>query len=180
MAIVSTDIKFWLTGKAAEVIDYPQPDPNASLGEGRSSTEMVTAELNNLFDDISGAEAESGDTEYRGIIIQNKHASLTLYNAKAFLSVQPNGSRATKESIQIATDMVWGDHIFEIATENDAPSGAETGVFSAPATYATGLALGDLGVNGQIGLWIKRLAPASTEASESADFTLVVQGDTTS
>ena len=176
MAIVSTDIKFWLTGKATEVIDYPQPDPNASLGEGRSSTEMVTAELNNLFDDISGAEAESGDTEYRGIIIQNKHASLTLYNAKAFLSVQPNGSRTTKENISIATEAVANNAIGTIATENDAPGGA--GAFSAPATYATGLALGDLGVNGQMGLWIKRLVPASTEASASANFTLVVQGDT--
>ena len=176
MAIVSTDIKFWLTGKAAEVIDYPQPDPNASLGEGRSSTEMVTAELNNLFDDISGAEAESGDTEYRGIIIQNKHASLTLYNAKAFLSVQPNGSRTTKENISIATEAVVNDAIGTIAIENDVPMGA--GAFSAPATYATGLALGDLGVNGQMGLWIKRVVPVSTEASASADFTLVVQGDT--
>ena len=175
MAIVSTDIKFWLTGAAS--VDNPQTDPNASLGGNRSSTEMVTAELNNLFDDISGAEAESGDTEYRGIIIQNKHASLTLYNAKAFLSVQPNGSRATKESIQIATNTVWeGDCIDTIATENDAPDGA--GAFSAPATYATGLALGDLGVDGQMGLWIKRLVPVSTEASASADFTLVVQGDT--
>jgi len=175
MAIVSTDIKFWLTGAAS--VDNPQTDPNASLGGNRSSTEMVTAELNNLFDDISGAEAESGDTEYRGIIIQNKHASLTLYNAKAFLSVQPNGSRATKESIQIATNTVWeGDCIDTIATENDAPDGA--GAFSAPATYATGLALGDLGVDGQMGLWIKRLVPASTEASASANFTLVVQGDT--
>ena len=175
MAIVSTDIKFWLTGVVA--VDNPQTDPNASLGGPRSSTEMVTAELNNLFDDISGAEAESGDTEYRGIIIQNKHASLTLYNAKAFLSVQPNGSRATKESIQIATNTVWeGDCIDTIATENDAPDGA--GAFSAPATYATGLALGDLGVDGQMGLWIKRVVPASTEASASANFTLVVQGDT--
>jgi len=175
MAIVSTDIKFWLTGVV--VVDNPQTDPNASLGGNRSSTEMVTGQLNNLFDDISGAEAESGDTEYRGIIIQNKHASLTLYNAKAFLSVQPNGSRATKESIQIATNTVWeGDCIDTIATENDAPDGA--GAFSAPATYATGLALGDLGPDGQMGLWIKRVVPASTEASASANFTLVVQGDT--
>ena len=174
MAIVSTDIKFWLTGAAS--VDNPQTDPNASLGGKRSSTEMVTAELNNLFDDISGAEASAGDTEYRGIIIQNKHTSLTLYNAKAFLSVQPNGSRTTKENISIATEAVANNAIGTIATENDAPGGA--GAFSAPATYATGLALGDLGVNGQMGLWIKRLVPVSTEASASADFTLVVQGDT--
>ena len=174
MAIVSTDIKFWLTGAA--VVDNPQTDPNASLGGNRSSTEMVTAELNNLFDDISGAEANAGDTEYRGIIIQNKHTSLTLYNAKAFLSVQPNGSRTTKENISIATEAVANNAIGTIATENDAPGGA--GAFSAPATYATGLALGDLGVDGQMGLWIKRVVPASTEASASADFTLVVQGDT--
>jgi len=177
MAIVSTDIKFWLTGAGS--VDDPQTDPNASLGGNRSSTEMVTAELNNLFDDIIGMEAESGDTEYRGIIIQNTHASLTLYNAKAFLSVQPNGSRATKESIQIATDTVWGgNNIDAIGIENNAPTGAETGAFSAPATYATGLSLGDLGPNGQMGLWIKRVVPVSTEASASADFTLVVQGDT--
>ena len=174
MAIVSTDIKFWLTGAAS--VDNPQTDPNASLGGKRSSTEMVTAVLNNLFDDISGAEASAGDTEYRGIIIQNKHASLTLYNAKAFLSVQPNGSRTTKENISIATEALVNDAIGTIAIENDDPIGA--GVFSAPATYATGLALGDLGPNGQMGLWIKRLVPTSTEASESANFTLVVQGDT--
>ena len=173
MAIVSTDIKFWLTSVVG-----PEPNPNESLGGSRSTLEMVTGQLNNLFDDISGMEAESGDTEYRGIIIQNKHTSLTLYNAKAFLSVQPNGSRTTDEDISIATEAVVNDAIGAIATENDVPGGA--GAFSAPATYATGLALGDLGVNGQMGLWIKRLVPASTEASASADFTLVVQGDTTS
>ena len=176
MAIAATDIKMWLTGVAS--VDDPQTDPNASLGGKRSSTEMVTAELNNLFDDIIGMEAESGDTEYRGIIIQNKHASLTLYNAKAFLSVQPNGSRATKESIQIATDAVYTTGIGMIGDENNAPTGAETGAFSAPATYATGLSLGDLGPDGQMGLWIKRVVPVSTEASASANFTLVVQGDT--
>ena len=174
MAIVSTDIKFWLTGAAS--VDNPQTDPNASLGGKRSSTEMVTAVLNNLFDDISGAEANAGDTEYRGIIIQNKHTSLTLYNAKAFLSVQPNGSRTTKENISIATEAVANNAIGTIATENDAPNGASA--FSAPATYATGLALGDIVPDGEIGLWFKRVVPASTEASASANFTLVVQGDT--
>jgi len=174
MAIVSTDIKCWLTGVA--VVDNPQTDPNASLGGKRSSTEMVTAVLNNLFDDISGAEANAGDTEYRSLIIQNKHASFTLYNAKAFLSVQPNGGRTTDEDISIATEAVVANAIGTIATENDVPGGA--GAFSAPATYAAGIALGDLAVDGQMGLWIKRLAPASTEASASANFTLVVQGDT--
>jgi len=46
-------------------------DPDASLGGVASSEEVSGTPLNNLFDDITPAEAEAGCTEYRAISIYN-------------------------------------------------------------------------------------------------------------
>ena len=55
MPIVSADIKYRLSGGASN------SDQNASLGGVKSSNEASAS----LFDNVSSAEAVSGDTEYR-------------------------------------------------------------------------------------------------------------------
>ena len=54
MPIVAGDIDFRLSGGAAN------SDVNASLGGAKSSTELVDATLHNLFDQVSGDEAQAG------------------------------------------------------------------------------------------------------------------------
>ena len=173
MAIAATDIKMWLTG--VEVVDDPQPDPNASLGGNRSLTEWVNATKNGLFDAITAAEGLNGENEYRSIIIQNKHATLTLMNARVWIELQPDGGRATEESIQIATEAVVTNAIQTIINENTAPTAVS---FSAPTDYATGLDLGDIVPDGEIGLWFKRVVPADVEAILNAGFGIRIQGKT--
>ena len=173
MAIAATDIKMWLTGVA--VVDDPQPAPNASLGGKRSSTEWVNAVKNGLFDAITAEEGLDGESEYRSIIIQNKHASLTLMSARVWVETQPDGGRATEESVAIAKETVVANAIQTVVNENTAPTGVS---FSAPTSYATGVDLGDLAPNDQIGLWCKRIVPADVEAMLNAGFGIRIQGKT--
>jgi hypothetical protein len=61
MSVTANDIKYYLTGAGSD--GATQVDPNAALGSYRSSSEVVSATLDNLFDDVSSSEASSGDSE---------------------------------------------------------------------------------------------------------------------
>ena len=95
MAIVSTDLKKYLTvdttgdGGAAGT-------PAGSLGDYRSTTEIdqVTYD-NNLFDDVSGAEASAGHTDYRCFVFKNTHGTLDLTDAKVFFQVDDANADTT-------------------------------------------------------------------------------------
>lgn len=51
MAITATDIQFRLSGGSGNT------DVNASLGGAKSSTQITSASLHNLFDQVSGDES---------------------------------------------------------------------------------------------------------------------------
>ena len=93
MAIVSTDLVKSLTGATAD--GGIQTDPDASLGNYRSSTTITDAVDNNLFDDVSGPEAAAGHTDYRCLVFQNKNATLALTDAKIFFSVDDANADTT-------------------------------------------------------------------------------------
>ena len=77
MSVLQSDIKFYLTGAVSD--GAVQADPNASLGGYRSASEITSGALNNLFDNISSAEASAGDTNYRCICVKNDSLE-TLFN----------------------------------------------------------------------------------------------------
>jgi len=169
MAIISTDIKSYLSGGAANT------DPNLSLGGIISTTEIVDNTLHNLYDKITGDEALAGDTEYRGYYVKNTHGTLTLESAKIWIEAQPN-ARTTKEQIWIALCDEGKNVTMEtIADESTAPVGP---TFSQPANKAGGLSLGNVAAGERYGIWVKRLAPANTEAKDAAQFQIKVEGDT--
>ena len=78
MAIVKTDIKFFLSGGANNV------NPEASLGGIPSTTEIDPEAMHNIFDKVIGDESFEGDTEYRIIYLRNTHATLTAERLKLF------------------------------------------------------------------------------------------------
>lgn len=178
MPIVSNDIKIKLsikTGSAGN--SQAQGDPNASLGKYISTTEVTDAQLNNLFDDISGDENAASDVEYRCIFIHNSHGSLTLQSPKVWISSEvANGA-----SIAIGLDTTAASAIgnssaqaLEVVDESTAPSGV---TFSAPTTKPTGLSLGNL-PNGQCrAIWVRRTA-ANNAALNNDGANISVEGDT--
>ena len=178
MPIASTDLLFKLsikTGSAGNAA--AQTDVNQSLGKYISTTQLSATALNNLFDNISGAENTASTVDYRCIFIHNNHGSLTLQSPVVWLSAEVGGGA----NIAIAIDGVAASAIGaapaqadEVTNETTAPSG-ET--FSSPTTKATGLALSNLPAGQCRAVWVRRTATYS--AAINADgVTLRVEGDT--
>jgi len=112
MAILTTDLKFYLSGGAA------QADPNAALGGAKSSVAIVDDTLNNLFDDVTGAEHAVGDTNYRCIFVKNDSAE-SASNVKVYLE---SNTTAVDDSVQIGKDLsIPSDTADTIADEVTAP-----------------------------------------------------------
>lgn len=173
MPIVASDIEFRYTGGAANT------DPNASLGGAMSTAGggvIDTGVKNDLFDDVSSAEASAGDTEYRGIMVKNNHASITFEDCRIFINAD-SAHAGDIIDIAIAGEAVT-TAIETIANEGTAPVGE---VFSHPTTYAGGLALNSTtGLIAQAykGVWVRRTISASATAGSVNDNSLRVEGQT--
>lgn len=162
MAIQPTDIHIRLSGGASNT------NPSASLGGAKSSTDAPS----NVFDDITSSEAGVGSTEYRCGYVHNAHASLTLQNAHVWLSAN-TPSITTTVDIGLGTSALNGTEQ-TVANEKTAPSGV---TFSAAATEATAIALGDIPPGQGRAIWFRRSANAGT-TSVTDTFTVNVGGDT--
>jgi hypothetical protein len=171
MPIVPSDIKFIVSGGASNT------DPNASLGGAISTAGggvIVTDTLHAVWDAVSGAESSSGDTEYRGIFIKNTHGTISLTNAKVWIS---SNTTSTDDTIEIALAGEGINNTIEtVANESTAPIG-ET--FSAPSSFAGGLTLPTIAAGQAHGLWIKRIVSAAAAAANANPYTISVQGETT-
>jgi len=144
-------------------------DPDASLG-GAKSTTAVGETLNDLFDDVSGAESEVGDTEYRCIYWQNESGG-TLENCHAIIESQPSGD----DSFQIGKDLAGKNGTADtIADEDTAPDPAVT--FDDAEDYDNGIDLSDLDDDDYYAIWVKRTCPAEATAGTSS-WTLRVRGE---
>jgi hypothetical protein len=177
-AIVAGDILFKLSIKSGAAGNAAaQPDKNASLGKYISTT-GISGALNDLFDDISGAENAASITDYRCLFIHNSNTANALQNAVVWMTEVAGGANVT-----IAVDSLGpfaitagpSPQAAEIATEVAVPSGV--GAFSAPSTQGAGLALGTIPANQCKAIWIKRSAAASSALSNDG-VTINVAGDT--
>lgn len=167
MPILISDLQVRLSGGGAN------SDPNAALGGAISSTAITDATLSNLFDQVSSAEASSGDTEYRCFYFRNNHGSLTLQNAVVWINANTPATDTTVE-IALAGEGVNGT-AETIANESTAPIG-ET--FTAPATKGAGLSVGNIPAGQHIAVWVKRIINASAAANNLDNVIISIEGDT--
>jgi hypothetical protein len=168
MAITSSDLEFYLSGGSSN------SNPNAALGGIISSSAITNASDNNLFDDVSGDEADSGDTEYRCFYVKNNHSSITLQNSKIWFSSNTTSSDDTLDIALAGEGLNSSAEV--IANESTAPSG-ET--FSAPANKGAGLSVGNVPSGQFYGIWIRRTVNASASAVNANSATIQWEGDTT-
>lgn len=85
MTIKSSDVSVVLSGGSANL------NPNNSLGGPPSSAPVVTNSLNNLFDDVSPEEAESGIEDYRCIYFFND-GDASVYDIELWVSDYAEGA----------------------------------------------------------------------------------------
>lgn len=165
MPIVAGDIDFRLSGGAAN------SDVNASLGGAKSSTELVDATLHNLFDQVSGDEAQAGDTEYRCIYVHNNHGTLALQNAE--VEIQTDTPNADSDiEIALGTSAVNGTEQ-SVADESTAPTGVTW-----ESAVSTPLSIGNIPAGEHKAIWIKRVISAAASAYNNDSAVLNVSGET--
>lgn len=170
MAVAATDVQHRYSGGTGNT------DPNASLGGAMSTAGggvVDNAVKHDLFDAVTPAEALAGDTEYRGILIKNNHATDPLTDARVYITAQPSIGEI---DVALADEAVT-TAIETIASEAAAPVGP---TFTHPTTYSGGLALNSttgLVAQAYKGVWVRR---SITAAAPSGSITnnLKVEGTT--
>ena len=163
-AVDPANIKWYLSGGASN------DSAAASLGGARSTETYVTEDA--LFDDVSGAEASAGHTDYRCIYVRNEDAD-TL--SDCFVWIYSN-TASEDTAITIGLDLAGKNATADtIATETTAPDPTVT--FSAAATKGGGLDVGDLAQNDYYAFWVKRVVSESASAVTGDTYTLKIEGD---
>lgn len=159
------DIEYRLGGGATNT------DPNASLSGAMSTAAggLITGGAqNNLWDNVSSAEALSGDYEYRLLYVKNNHASATWNSPKIWIDSAPaQGDYA----IALDSAAIGSTAASSCANENTAPTGGGAPyTFTSPTTKTAGISLGgDLGPGQYKAIWVRRHINASTPGQSDAE-----------
>lgn len=167
--IDSADLLFRLSGGAANT------DPDASIGGAMSTVAggvITSAQMNNLWDDVSGDEGAAGDVEYRCIYLHNTDATRTWLNVKLWISAT-SSSPDTAFAIALGGEGVGGTA--ESPGDEDTPPSGEA--FSSPTTKAAGLDVGDLAAGESYPIWIRRTVTAGADAFDNDSYSLSASGD---
>jgi hypothetical protein len=129
MPIISTDIKIY---KSKSTGSADGESGGNGLGKYRSSDEIVTDVDENMFDNVSAAESEIGDTEYRAFFIKNTHATLSFVSAKVYIS--PAG---TLPMSLLTTELANGgsETTVDVASGTDFPTSGAIFVEDEEITY---------------------------------------------
>lgn len=154
-------------------IDFFKSSSGVGLGGAISVTEIVSASSNNIFDEVSGAEASAGSTEYRCFYVKNSHGSLTLQAAKIWMvSDTPEGDTAYE--FALGTSAVNGTEQ-TVANETTAPSGV---TWETATGEGNALTIGDIPAGQHKAIWLKRVVDAAAGAVTDTAATFRVKGDT--
>lgn len=174
MTVQSTDIKFYLTGAVSD--GGSQSDPNASLGGYRSSTQIISNLLNNLFDDKSSDEATSGDTDYRCICVKNSSLE-TMYNVISWMAAEydPDNTHQFYFAIEVPETAALEDGSAQtIVNEATSPSVNTTnhnGVGSGISNWSSAVLKAD-GISPEKGGHSYKIASANVEGGSDEQISI--------
>lgn len=169
MPIAAADIEYRLSGGASNT------DVNASIGGAMSTVGgglIADATLNNLWDNVSGDEGASGDTEYRCFYIRNNDGSRTVETVRTWFNAQSN-SGDVAYAIGLSPAGVDGT-AESLADESTAPTGV---TFSSPTDKASGLDLGTLTAGQFYAIFVRRVVSAAASAIDNNSYDLRTQVD---
>ena len=167
MPIVSTDLSIRYSGGAAN------SNQALSIGGTKSSNSPTDNTLNNIYSDCGGTESAAGSTKYRMIYLHNGHGTLTAKNVRIYVGTDST-SADTNWQIGLAAAGLNATET-AVANEDTAPASV---TFSAPTTYATGLAPADIPAGQHFGVWYKRITNAGAAADNADTTTLKFDCDT--
>jgi len=129
-----------------------------------SRTATISSDMNELFDDVTKAQALAGHTEYRCIYIKNTHSTDGISGAAIWIKADSVGG----DSIEIGLDPAGvGATGATIADDETPPAGV---TFSAPDTEAAALTIAAMAAGESAAIWIRRTVPALTATAVADDY----------
>jgi hypothetical protein len=178
MPIASTDILYKYSVTTGAAGNTVAGTAAGSLGKYISTTPVIDATLDNLFDDVTGDENAASAVDYKCLFIHNNHATLTLQRTVVWMAAEVGGGA----NIAIALDSVGvtplGQSSAQASTDvNEDTAPSAVGAFSSPTTKAAGLSIGDIPPGSVVAIWVRRTATNSA-ALNNDGVTLRVEGDT--
>lgn len=149
-----------------------------SLGGFVSST-ALTAGLNTLFPDVTGAQNQAGYTDYRCVFVYNSNSANGYTSAVVYLS---GGDPVGGAVVSIAVDTTAASALTSASAQADTIANGTTaptaiGSWSAPTSAGAGLSLGTVGVGQVKAVWVRREVSGVTALSGEA-IALAVSGNT--
>jgi hypothetical protein len=179
MPLSSLDIVAYYTNGATQATN------TLSIGGSISATTIADNTSGNVFDDVTGDEATSGDTEYRCIAIKDTNATYDMINAKFYI----NGySRAGSgyDTISFALQKPNGTTVQLLATEAATPDANQftvatgaTVAWTTEGAPSSTLSYGTMTAGSWVGVWFRRVVPASATAYTNRSCTLQISCETT-
>jgi hypothetical protein len=116
-----------------------------------------------LFDDVTKAEALSGDTEYRCFYLKNEHPTDAIDGAAIWIHADSVGG----DSIAIGLDPAGVNTATTIANESTPPVGV---TFSTPMSEAGAILISAMTAGQAVGIWVRRTVPAVTNTTVADNF----------
>lgn len=182
MAITESELTYWYSQGVGGSSDGGAAGTRAgSLGGYRSSTEVVETEnVTNIFEDVSGADAGTGEIFYKCIIARNADAALDLIDA---LISWTETTLATGVTMHYALENA--DPAQTTANHTTAPSTIGSGEVTAWTAITSSTLLDDVGTHGadlesetNIAIWVRLTVGAATPAANNVNATVRLSGDT--
>ena len=158
-------VKLYLSGGAANKF------PVTSLGGVRSTTEIVAATLNNLFDDTTRVEIINGRTEYRCFYLKNESGGDFMRARFINLIIPPTVE--AEFSFAVNSKNVTPE---QLVTEDQTPAGLTFYKFR--EWRALEIAIGLLDDDEEVAIWIKRKVLAGSDVVKMVDFDIDGQDNT--
>lgn len=129
-----------------------------------SRTVTVASDMNELFDDVTKAQALAGHTEYRCFYIKNTHSTDGIYGAAIWIELDAVGG----DTIAIGLDPAGvGATGATIADDETPPVGV---TFTAPDTEAGALSIAAMTAGQSAAIWVRRTVPALTATAVADDY----------
>lgn len=124
-----------------------------------ASSQLTAATLDNLFDDITGAENAASTVDYRCFFIHQSNSSDTASTIKVYLFSETSGGASAAialDSTGVVAYNTASTMALTIANETTAPAGPLT--FNTATTEGSGLAIASMGPNTAQAIWVRRTA----------------------
>lgn len=153
---------------ANEIVFY---ESTGGLGGAITANAITSGVVQNLFDNVTSAEATAGDTEYRCFYVENTNSTDTLTLGEIFINTN-TPSADSDVSIGLDPAGVNGTAV-TIANESAAPVGV---TFSQPLTGSP-LSLGTLAPGDHYAIWVERVISPGAAAINNDNVQLTVRGD---